>query len=168
VISDPELAPNTALLERADKVDQRYRKEYGNPNPLVSDDDEATHTTTPRQPVHTTPALIPAPIRSTPLQAPAAEQTSLHVPNQVPPRATAQAKVQDPGSTQQSRDDRTPVGASQAPTGLPPAGVAEALRMLNSAQHPPASPASPSDSAQPATNGKVPAQQIGVLGSPGN
>jgi pilus assembly protein CpaC len=40
--------------------------------------------------------------------------------------------------------------------------------MLIAAQHPPAAPSAPRDPAQPVLNGKVPPQQVGVLGNPAN
>ena len=153
VISDPELSPNAGLLARADNVDQRYRKEYGNPSPLVADKEDAAHTSAPRQAIQPTPALLPAPIRSAdavlaPVPAPPSDVAS-STPAQTAPVALATIPA-------------------PAPTGVPPAGVAEALRMLSAAQHPPGAPGNVPSGAQPATNGKVPSQQVGVLGSSGN
>ncbi|EIF35538.1 Flp pilus assembly protein, secretin CpaC [Burkholderia sp. Ch1-1] len=189
VISDPELSPNTDLLARADKLDENFRKEYGNTDPLVADEDKAKHVTTPRQPILTTPALLPAPIRSTPqVQAvpqvsasvaasaespaqvplPLSPQTPARVPSQIPAHATAQISAQAPAPTQaadtpaQVPSPRPP----QPPASTPPAGVAEALRMLTDTQHAQAAPAR--DAMQPASNGKVPQQQIGVLGTSNN
>ena len=155
VISDPELSPNAGLLARADSVDQRYRKEYGNPSPLVADKEDAAHTPAPRLAIQPTPALLPTPIRS---------MDAVLAPVPAPPSGPASST---PAQT-------APVGSATiappapAPTGVPPAGVAEALRMLNAAQHPPSAPDNVPSGAQPATNGKVPSQQVGVLGSSGN
>ncbi|WP_345815555.1 pilus assembly protein N-terminal domain-containing protein [Paraburkholderia sp. PREW-6R] len=141
VISDPDLAPNTNLLTRADRIDESFRKEYGNPNPLIADKDKANHTTAPRQPIGPTPALIPTPIRSTLQQAAPAE-----------PRA-------QPSSV----DAAGPLPPPRPYTGVPPVGVAEALRALSSEQQPQAT--RPPVSTQPASNGKTSAQQVGVLGT---
>ncbi|RDK01967.1 type II and III secretion system protein family protein [Paraburkholderia lacunae] len=159
VISDPELSPNTELLARADKMDQRYRQEYGHPNPLDSDEEKAAEMPAPRQPIAPTPALPPAPIRSTPLRMPTEPQApmSAPVPQQPLPQA---APERDRNASEQS-------SAPQPPVSEPPAGVAEALRMLNAAQQPPAAPPSPTAPAQPAGNGKLP-PQVGVLGNAGN
>lgn len=154
LISDPDLVPNTDLLARADKVDQRFRKEYGNPEPLVADEEKATHTTAPRRSIGATPALVPAPIRSTPPppvpQPPAASTPPQPVPQ--PPAASPppQPVLQPPAAS------------------TPPAGVADALRMLNAAQQPPTAPTHPHDTARSVSNGKVPPQQVGVLGSAAN
>ncbi|MGF6244467.1 pilus assembly protein CpaC [Paraburkholderia sp. GAS38] len=147
VISDPELSPNTDLLARADKLDQRYQNEYGNPSPLISDEEDESHTRAPRTPIGATPARLPAPIRSTvavpaPAPAPLPAYPTSNTPSQAAP--------------------------VQASTGVPPAGVAEALRMLNAAQHPPAATGGVANGSQSTTNGKVPPQQVGVLGSSGN
>jgi pilus assembly protein CpaC len=40
--------------------------------------------------------------------------------------------------------------------------------MLNAAQRPPAASSTPRDPALPASNGKVPPQQVGVLGNSAN
>jgi pilus assembly protein CpaC len=155
VISDPALAPNTGLLARADRIDEGFRNEYGNPSPLLSDEEKANRMRAPRQPIEATPALMPAPIRSTPpvfdpsaMSAPAAGQA--HEPAGSP--ATTPAVPQPPQP-------------QPSPASMPPPGVAEALRMLNAAQHPPATDRVQVDAAQAALNGKVPAQQVGVLGS---
>ena len=138
VISDPELTPNTDLLARADKLDQKYRKEYGNPSPLLADEEKTQLTPPARNPIGPTPAVLPGPLRST---------EAIAAPTAAP----------------------TPVQpVTQAPTGIPPAGVAEALLMLSASQHPPAPSNSLSNPGQPATNGKVPPQQVGVLGNSGN
>lgn len=151
LISDPELEPNANLLARADRVDQSFRKEYGNPEPLVADEEKATHPTAPRQPITTTPAFLPAPIRS----APAVEQRPAPALEHALPPAPA-------------LDHAPPVAPQPPAASTPPDGVVEALRMLNSAQHPPAAPSAPRDAAPPASNGKVVPQQVGVLGSPAN
>ena len=204
VISDPELEPNTNLLTRADRVDQGFRREYGNPEPLVADQEKATHEIAPRQPIGTTPALLPAPIRSTPAveqtqapvsdralpQAPQSEQALPPAPvsNNAPPQlpspdralshtpVLASARMQPPAPTpahpsapvQAPTDNPAPPPVSSAP----PEGVAEALRMLNAAQHPPAAPTAArnaaGNAAQPVLNGKVPPQQVGVLGNSAN
>jgi pilus assembly protein CpaC len=167
VISDPALEPNTGLLERADRIDQGFRKEYGHPEPLVSDEEKATHTSAPRQPIEATPALLPAPLRSTP----AVEQT--RAPLSVSDRALSQpsdsARAQVPAlaPVQASAANSTP--ANPAPpmmrASTPPAGVAEALRMLSAAQQAPTAPQEPQEATQSALNGKVPSQQVGVLGN---
>jgi pilus assembly protein CpaC len=173
LISDPELEPNTDLLARADRVDQSFRKEYGNPEPLVADEEKATHEIAPRQPVGTTPAFLPAPIRSTP----AVEQTSAPVSNQTLRKAPgsdralthapvlAQTRTQTPAPIQTPTDTPTPQPPSAS---TPPQGVAEALRMLSAARQPPAAPGTPREPTQPASNGKVPSQQVGVLGNSAN
>jgi pilus assembly protein CpaC len=65
LISDPSLSPNADLLGRADRFDQRYREQYGDPSPL-----DATGTadpaSAPRHPIAPTPALPVAPTRSAP------------------------------------------------------------------------------------------------------
>ncbi|SIO44594.1 type II and III secretion system protein family protein [Paraburkholderia phenazinium] len=162
VISDPELSPNADLLARADNVDQRYRKEYGNPNPLIADKEEASHMPAPRQAIEPTSALLPAPVRST--DAVVAPVPATH---SFPASSTPTQKA--PATTAAPAPTPTPAPApAPVTTGVPPAGVAEALRMLSAAQHPPGSPASVPNGTQPATNGKVPPQQVGVLGSSGN
>lgn len=185
VISDPELSPNTDLLARADKLDENFRKEYGNTDPLVADEDKAKHVTTPRQPIVPTPALLPTPVRSTPQvpaepQAsapvaagaegpatpfPASAQTPAYVPAQIPAQAAAPVSAQAPAQTQ-AAGAPAQLPPSPPPASTPPAGVAEALRMLNDPQHAQAMPAH--DPMQPASNGKVPQQQIGVLGTSNN
>ncbi|MFP3740477.1 hypothetical protein SB860_37200, partial [Burkholderia sp. SIMBA_019] len=66
---------------------------------------------------------------------------------------------------------QAPIQAQPPSPSLPPEGVAEALRMLNAASQPPTASTSASmaapEAAQPKTktNGKVPPQQVGVLGS---
>ncbi|SIT45765.1 Type II and III secretion system protein [Paraburkholderia ribeironis] len=195
LISDPALEPNENLLARADRVDQGFRKEYGNPEPLVADEEKATHSSAPRQPVRTTPAFLPAPIRSTPPveltpapaperalpPAPVSDRTLSRAPldraqphTDVLPSAREQEPVSTPAPTstpiQTSTDHPAPARPAPQPpaASAPPEGVAEALRMLNAAQYPPAAPSAPRDAAQPASNGKVPPQQVGVLGSPAN
>ncbi|CAE6747092.1 type II and III secretion system protein family protein [Paraburkholderia haematera] len=154
LISDPDLAPNTDLLARADKMDQRYRKEYGNPNPLLDDEEKAALTPAPRQPIGPTPALPPEPVRSRPVQAPVEEGFSYTpVPGQTRPQ---------PGNDVPSQ----PL-PPQPSVSTPPPGVADALLMLNAAQNPPIAPPAPSNAAQPAGNGKLP-PQVGVLGNSGN
>ncbi|MFM0418690.1 type II and III secretion system protein family protein [Paraburkholderia aromaticivorans] len=190
VISDPDLSSNTDLLARADKLDENFRKEYGNTDPLVADDDKAKHVTTPRQPIGATPALLPTPIRSAPqvpamqqasasvgagvegpaqMQVPVSSQTPGRISSQIPAPATVQVPVQAPAKTQAASAPAQlpPPQPPQPPASMPPAGVAEALRMLNdSQQHPQAVPTH--DAVQPASNGKVPQQQIGVLGTSNN
>lgn len=161
VISDPELNPNADLLARADKVDQRYRNEYGNPSPLIADEEEVSHKRLPRKPIEPTPALLPAPIRS---------NDAIPAPVSVPAPVPVPAPVLVPAPLPVPPSGNTPAAATsaQTTTGAPPAGVAEALRMLVASQHPPAAPDTTANGTQPATNGKVPSQQVGVLGSPGN
>ncbi|WGS54600.1 pilus assembly protein N-terminal domain-containing protein [Paraburkholderia sp. D15] len=176
VISDPDLDPNADLLARADKVDRRFRDEYGNPDPLVAADDKATRTTAPRRTIAPTPALLPEVIRSTP------PQPSLHAP-----RSQMTLPPQDPAGvtaapTATGSDvARASVVAPPTSASTPPAGVADALRMLNAAPPP---QAASNDAARPlaarpvaatattnasnAANGKVPSQQIDVLGRPAN
>lgn len=145
VISDPGLDPNTDLLARADKVDRRFRAEHGNPDLLVDDEDKATLTTAPRRLIAPTPALIPTPIRST------------------APRAAA------PGPSVVTEGDISARPALPPPSAsTPPVGVVEALRMLNGAPPSSALPNKPLDAAPPASNGKVPTQQVGTLGSSAN
>ncbi|MFM0341056.1 type II and III secretion system protein family protein [Paraburkholderia fungorum] len=153
VISDPELAPNTELLARADKLDRKYRKEYGNPSPVIADEEVATATPVPRQPIGTTPAVLPTPIRSTPPQEPVVEQTPASAPVQAP--------------LQTNSDTPTQLMQTRPPASTPPAGVADALLMLNAAQRPPAAPNTPANVVPPTGNGKVP-PQVGVLGNSGN
>lgn len=145
VISDPGLDPNTDLLARADKVDRRFRAEHGNPDLLVDDEDKATLTTAPRRLIAPTPALIPTPIRST------------------APRAAASGPSVVTEGDISARPALPPPSAS-----TPPVGVVEALRMLNGAPPSSALPNKPLDAAPPASNGKVPTQQVGTLGSSAN
>jgi pilus assembly protein CpaC len=186
VISDPELAPNTDLLARADRMDQGFRKEYGNPEPLIADQEKATRRTAPRQPIESTPALLPAPMRSTPLSvplsapipqqapAPVADSAQTQAPSPIPvpvqPRveasAAAQATPVPTPAPEQPRPATTP--PVQPVASQPPAGVADALRMLTAAQQPPALLPTPRDSAHPASEGKLPPEQVGVLGNPAN
>jgi pilus assembly protein CpaC len=186
VISDPELAPNTDLLARADRMDQGFRKEYGNPEPLIADQEKATRRTAPRQTIESTPALLPAPIRSTPLSvplsapipqqapAPVADSAQTQAPPPIPvpvqPRVQASAAAQatpvpTPAPEQPRPATMPPV---QPVSSQPPAGVADALRMLTAAQQPPAVLPTPRDSAHPASEGKLPPGQVGVLGNPAN
>jgi pilus assembly protein CpaC len=51
---------------------------------------------------------------------------------------------------------------------MPPVGVAEALRMLNAGLETPVAPAASRNAGQSTANGKVPPQQVGVLGSAPN
>ncbi|MEC5409513.1 pilus assembly protein N-terminal domain-containing protein [Paraburkholderia sp. MPAMCS5] len=167
LISDPELAPNSDMLERADGIDQSYRKQYGNPEPIVADEEKAMRVKTPLRAIAPTPALLPAPIRATPPRAPVADQPA-PAPQQPSPSAPA-AQQEIPSAPAQAAPQPQPEPQPQpAPASLPPEGVAEALHMLNAAQQPPASPATPRDGANSATNGKVPPQQVGVLGSAPN
>jgi pilus assembly protein CpaC len=186
VISDPELAPNTDLLARADRMDQGFRKEYGNPEPLIADQEKATRRTAPRQTIESTPALLPAPIRGTPLSvplsapipqqapAPVADSAQTQAPPPIPvpvqPRvqasAAAQATPVPTPAPEQPRPATTP--PVQPVSSQPPAGVADALRMLTAAQQPPAVLPTPRDSAHPASEGKLPPEQVGVLGNPAN
>ncbi|MFM0726660.1 pilus assembly protein N-terminal domain-containing protein [Paraburkholderia strydomiana] len=202
LISDPALDPNTNLLARADTVDQAFRKEYGNPEPLVADEEKATRIVAPRQPITATPAFLPAPLRSTP----AVEQTRMPVSEQAPDPASISGRGSSQTSVPQRDPRRSPAsvsGATQGPAStlpsnqaskdlpasgrasppstqstqstqstaaasMPPEAIAETLRMLIAAQHPPAAPSAPRDPAQPVLNGKVPPQQVGVLGNPAN
>lgn len=192
VISDPELAPNTELLTRADKMDQGYRNRYGNPEPLRDDEEKAAHSVPPRQPIEPTPAVLPTPVRSTPahfvvpapMQArtlvpasvPAATQppvvvapvqaaVSASVPALTPPQADA-APAQPPAPLPAQQTAQRPT-QQPASASTPPAGVADALRMLSAAQQAPAAPQAPQGSPQPASNGKV-APQVGALGGAAN
>ena len=180
LISDPALAPNSDLLARADGIDSGYRNKYGNPEPLIADAEKATHVAVPRPPVAPTPALLPSPIRSTPPRAPAAEPTTLPVSQR--PQAPAEASGQVSGHASQlplspafSQAQAVPTAPAQsAPqpptlsTSMPPVGVAEALRMLNAGLETPVAPAAPRNAGQSTANGKVPPQQVGVLGSAPN
>lgn len=180
VISDPELAPNTDLLARADRTDRSFRQEYGNPSPLVADEEKVARTPAPRRPIEATPAFLPAPIRSTPQQAPVVEQAPAPLSDrgsaqdQAPVRAPARTRA-SPQADAQAQTKARPANTASAqpapqpaPASTPPAGVAEALRMLSAAQRPGAVPNVPSDAAQPTSNGKVPHQQVGVLGTSAN
>ena len=167
VISDPALEPNTDLLARADTIDQRFRNEYGHPNPLVSDEEKATHTAAPRQPVEATPALPPAPIRSAPAvehtQAPVSGQALHHPSDSMQSQVTLPARAQDVANSA-SPDPVPPMPSASTP----PAGVAEALRLLSAGQQAPVAsraPIGPREIAQATLNGKVPSQQVDVLGN---
>ncbi|MEZ0600646.1 pilus assembly protein N-terminal domain-containing protein [Paraburkholderia sp. IW21] len=153
VISDPALSPNTDLLARADKLDAKYRSSYGNPSPLAATEWEDSTPAT-RHPIAPTRAVSPAPVRNTPVQAPAVNPAP--VTNSTPPPAPAPA---------------------------PAIGLVEAIRMLDTAKRPPVAagndaptaPVAPTDRlTDPAptppavVSGKVPAQQVGVLGNSGN
>lgn len=164
VISDPALSPNSNLLARADRLDASFRDEYGNPNPLVADADKATHTTAVRQPIAPTSAVTPTPVRSTPPQAPAATQAPLSV--RAPTQVQASVPPPPPIPANTPAQPTAPVRATQqrSPASTPPAGVAEALRMLNDTQQRPQSAPTP-DSALPGSSGKVPPLQVGVLGT---
>jgi pilus assembly protein CpaC len=168
VISDPALDPNTGLLARADRIDQGFRNAYGHPNPLVSDEEKATRTIALRQPIEATPALLPAPVRSTP----AVEQTLGPISDHALPRSSDSARAQTTALAPLQASIVSSAPASPAPpmpsASTPPAGVAEALRMLSAAQQPPAAPPGPRETAQSALNGKVPSQQVGVLGNAAN
>ncbi|CAG4898164.1 type II and III secretion system protein family protein [Paraburkholderia gardini] len=85
LISDPSLSPNTDMLARADRFDQRFRDRYGDPSPLAPVQAEGAPPA-PRQPVAPTPALPPAPVRNAPRQAAAPQivLTPAPVPN-LPP-----------------------------------------------------------------------------------
>lgn len=193
LISDPELAPNADLLTRADGIDRAYVNQYGNPEPLIADEEKAARTSAARQPIQPTPALQPAPIRSTSPIAPAdraaqspnggdvradgaAQAAQLPSPavvveSQAAPAAPALRTSQSQRQPQaQSRPQPQPPLQPQ-PASTPPEGVAEALRMLNAAEEPPTAPSAPSaprDASPSAANGKVPPQQVGVLGSAPN
>ncbi|ACD21167.1 type II and III secretion system protein family protein [Paraburkholderia phytofirmans] len=154
VISDPELSPNADLLARADRLDKSFREEYGNPNPLVADADKETHTTAVRPPIRATPALLPEPIRSTPPQAVEAPQAAVPV--------EAPAQVATPAPLPASPRMPTEAAPQRPAASTPPAGVAEALRMLNDTQQ---HPAPTHDAVRPNSDGKVPPGQIGALGT---
>jgi pilus assembly protein CpaC len=168
VISDPELTPNANLLARADRIDQKYRNEYGNPEPLVDDEEKATRTIAPRQPIAPTPATSPAPLRSAPVreetQAPISEQFSPEAP--LAKNVVASAPRSSPVTAQPA--------AESVPASTPPDGVAEALRMLSAAPHSPVAtgatdaPTGSTNASPPLSNGKVLLQQVGVLGNPAN
>jgi pilus assembly protein CpaC len=149
IISDPALSPNTDLLTRADKFDAKYRSGFGNPSPLATTESEESTPAT-RRPIVPTQAVSPAPVRSTPVQTPAV--TPAAVINSTP---------------------------SQAPA----IGLVEAIRMLDTAKHPsaaagsnaPTAPAGPNTrltdpgpTAPAVAFGKVPSQQVGVLGNSAN
>ncbi|WP_025599097.1 type II and III secretion system protein family protein [Burkholderia sp. WSM2230] len=185
LISDPELAPNSDLLMRADGIDSAYVKQFGNPEPLVADKEKATRTTAARQPIQPTPALLPAPIRSTPPLAPAEERAQAPNGGQLPADVSAQAsQLRSPfaavpadaassaaaqsASQPQSQTQPRPQKIQAPSASTPPEGVAEALRMLNAAGQPPTAPSATRDAAASTTNGKVPPQQVGVLGSAPN
>ncbi len=190
LISDPELAPNADLLTRANGIDRAYVKKYGNPEPLIADEEKAARTSAARQPIQPTPALQPAAIRSTSPIAPAdraaqspnggdvradgaAQAAQLPSPavvveSQAAPAAPALRTSQSQRQPQaQSRPQPQPQLQPQ-PASTPPEGVAEALRMLNAAEEPPTAPSAPRDASPSAANGKVPPQQVGVLGSAPN
>jgi pilus assembly protein CpaC len=176
LISDPALAPNSDLLARADGIDSGYRNKYGNPEPLIADAEKATHVARPRSPVAPTPALLPSPIRSTPPRAPVAEPATSPISQQ--PQGPAEASGQGsqlPASPASSQAQAVPTAPAQPapqppalPTSMPPVGVAEALRMLNAGLETPVTPAAPSNAGQSTANGKVPPQQVGVLGNAPN
>jgi len=176
LISDPALAPNSDLLARADGIDSGYRNKYGNPEPLIADAEEATHVAMPRSPVAPTPALLPSPIRSTPPSAPVAEPATSPISQQPqgPTEASGQGS-QLPASPASSQAQAVAIAPAQPasqppalPTSMPPVGVAEALRMLNAGLETPVTPAAPSNAGQSTANGKVPPQQVGVLGNAPN
>ncbi|CAE6763244.1 Type 3 secretion system secretin [Paraburkholderia domus] len=156
VISDPELAPNTDLLARADRMDQGYRKEYGNPNPLIADQDKTSLMPAPRQRIEPTPALLPSPIRSAPPQAPTGEQAPAST---ALPRQPSIEAAPEPASKASAQP-----APPQPSVSAVPAGVAEALQLLTAAQRPPVAQNATSNAAQPSGNGKV-APQVGVLGN---
>jgi pilus assembly protein CpaC len=143
VISDPALSPNTDLLARADKFDAKYRSGFGNPSPLAATEQEDSTPAT-RHPIGPTPALSPTPIRSAPPQA--------------------------------GTDSPAPANDAAQPA----SGIAEALRMLNTAKRPPYAPGNgvvampnspmtgPASPAPDVASGKVPAQQVNVLGNSGH
>jgi len=238
LISDPELAPNTDLLARADRIDSGYVNKFGNPEPLVADEEKAAHINAVHQPIQPTPALLPGPIRSTPALAPAAEgaqasdsqqvaadgvpqapqlrasvaavgrdaatlPSSPMVPQAQPrmqPRQQALTQAQtgsqseqqqqvQPASRLKPQAQPQPATQTQAQAqtqsqpqlqlqtqpqtpppsaSTPPEGVAEALRMLNAPGQPSTAPSATPDAALSTTNGKVPPQQVGVLGSAPN
>ncbi|MDE1182027.1 MAG: hypothetical protein PW947_16380 [Paraburkholderia sp.] len=162
LISDPAASPNTDLLSRADRFDQAYRTGYGNPSPLADAPEASTPET--RRPIGPTPAIAPTPTRSTATVQTVTPQSPVSkwvpAPTQPQPvRAPVPAPMPAP---QQSTPQPKPMPPQ---TSNPPAGVAEALRMLNTAQHPPAAFATGADATPAAINGKVPAQQVGVLGT---
>ncbi|MFP3604937.1 pilus assembly protein N-terminal domain-containing protein [Paraburkholderia sp. SIMBA_053] len=176
LISDPALAPNSDLLARADGIDSGYRNKYGNPEPLIADVEKATHVAMPRSPVAPTPALLPSPIRSTPPSAPVAEPATSPISQQPqgPTEASGQGS-QLPASPASSQAQAVAIAPAQPapqppalPTSMPPVGVAEALRMLNAGLETPVAPAAPSNAGQSTANGKVPPQQVGVLGNAPN
>ncbi|AFT88883.1 hypothetical protein BUPH_01434 [Paraburkholderia phenoliruptrix BR3459a] len=188
LISDPELAPNADLLTRADGIDRAYVNQYGNPEPLIADEEKAARTSAARQPIQPTPALQPAPIRSTSPIAPA--DRAAQSPNggdvradgaaqaaQLPSPAVVVESQAAPAAPalRTSQTQRQPQAQSRPqpqlqpqPASTPPEGVAEALRMLNAAEEPPTAPSAPRDASPSAANGKVPPQQVGVLGSAPN
>lgn len=149
VISDPALSPNTDLLARADKLDAKYRSTYGNPSPLAATEWEDSTPAT-RHPIAPTPAVSPALDRSTPIQAPGANPAA--VINNAPPQAPAIGLVEAIRMLDTAK--RPPVASgSEAPT----AAAAPNARLTDPAPTPPA-----------VVSGKVPAQQVGVLGNSGN
>lgn len=173
VISDPALSPKTDLLARADKLDEKYRAEYGNPSPLAATPSEASTPAT-RQPIGTTPALVPQPVRSTPQQlppAPAPVSAPVPVPAPVPKpvheEKPASVRV-SPAQSSSATPAPTAQSLAQPPSTAPAIDLAEAIRMLTSGQQPPASSRTPLSAEQRAANAKMPAQQVGVLGTSGN
>jgi pilus assembly protein CpaC len=152
VISDPALAPNTGLLARADRLDDAYRKVYGNPSPLLADIEANTTTPVARRTIGPTPALTPTPVRSEPQQpqplamparSPAIGLTeAIRMLNNTPPVPTV------------SPADAAPADAAAAPSASPP-----------NVSPVPSSTGAPISSAMPsATIGKTPPTQISVLG----
>ncbi|CAG4908452.1 type II and III secretion system protein family protein [Paraburkholderia saeva] len=82
MISDPALSPNAGLLARADRVDQHFRDQYGDPNPLAPVPAKDTPPA-PRQVIAPTAAVPPAPVRSAPqrAEAQASAPAAAPVPN---------------------------------------------------------------------------------------
>jgi pilus assembly protein CpaC len=156
LISDPALSPNTDMLARADKFDNKYRSINGNPSPLA-EAEYAESTPATRHPIGPTPAVRPTPTRSMP-QAPDSPPAS-NVPVE-PTIGVAEAirmldaarKAQDAPRTS---SPTPPVQRSSdaAPSAPSPAGV---------------TPNAPPEAEQSGTFGKLPPHQIDVIGNSGN
>ncbi|WP_153102296.1 type II and III secretion system protein family protein [Paraburkholderia hayleyella] len=163
LISDPSLAPNTGLLARADKVDERFRSQYGNPSPLAPKDEESTPET--RRPITPTPALAPMPVRVTPQQlSPQATQwaqPATEQPLRMALVTAAPAPAAAPAAAPVASARRPTAPAGEAPNTGIPMDLAQAIRTLNASTG--AAPRSATPAGAP--GGKTPAQQVGTLGS---
>ncbi|MDN7452308.1 type II and III secretion system protein family protein [Burkholderia cenocepacia] len=70
LISDPSQVPNTNLLSRANKMDEAFRKQYGDPSPLV-DPKAGDSADSTMHPIRPTPAQPPRPTRAATVTIPA-------------------------------------------------------------------------------------------------